>query len=56
MLSWLLSKYMKLGLLRVIETNPFDAAKYSFGVADHIYTTIGWDFRDLSALLPKPPQ
>ena len=33
--------------------NPFDAADYSSGEADHIYTAIEKDYRDLSALLPQ---
>ena len=33
--------------------NPFDAADYSAGEANHIYTAIERDYRDLSLLLPK---
>ena len=33
--------------------NPFDAADYSAGEANHIYTAIEQDYRDLSLLLPK---
>ena len=33
--------------------NPFDAADYSAGEAQHIYTAIEQDYRDLSSLLPK---
>ena len=44
---------MKLGLLRGLAMNPFDAADYSAGEANHIYTAIERDYRDLSLLLPK---
>ena len=44
---------MKSGLLRGMAMNPFDAADYSAGEADHIYTAIEQDYRDLSVLLPK---
>tara|TARA_Y100001933_G_scaffold238113_1_gene261607 strand:- start:202 stop:771 length:570 start_codon:yes stop_codon:yes gene_type:complete len=33
--------------------NPFDGADYSAGEANHIYTAIERDYRDLSLLLPK---
>ena len=53
LLSGLVSKCMKSGLLRGMAMNPFDAADYSAGEADHIYTAIEQDYRDLSVLLPK---
>ena len=53
LLSGLVSKCMKSGLLREMAMNPFDAADYSSGEADHIYTAIEKDYRDLSALLPQ---
>ena len=33
--------------------NPFDGADYTAGEANHIYTAIESDYRDLSLLLPK---
>jgi len=53
LLSGLVSKCMKSGLLRGLTMNPFDAADYSAGEANHIYTAIEGDYRDLSLLLPK---
>ena len=53
LLSSLVSKCMKSGLLRGLTMNPFDAADYSAGEANHIYTAIERDYRDLSLLLPK---
>ena len=53
LLSGLVSKCMKSGLLRGMAMNPFDAADYSAGEAQHIYTAIEQDYRDLSSLLPK---
>ena len=44
---------MKSGLLQGMAMNPFDAADYSAGEADHIYTALEQDYRDLSGLLPK---
>ena len=40
-------------VLRGVAMKPFDAADYSSGEADHIYTAIEKDYRDLSALLPQ---
>ena len=53
LLSGLVSKCMKSGLLRGMAMNPFDAADHSAGEADHIYTAIEQDYRNLSVLLPK---
>ena len=53
LLSGLVSKCMKSGLLQGMAMNPFDAADYSAGEAQHIYTAIEQDYRDLSSLLPK---
>ena len=53
LLSGLVAKCMKSGLLRGLTMNPFDAADYSAGEANHIYTAIERDYRDLSLLLPK---
>jgi integrase len=53
LLSGLVAKCMKSGLLRGMAVNPFDAADYSAGEASHIYTAIERDYRDLSLLLPK---
>ena len=53
LLSSLVSKCMKSGLLQGTAMNPFDAADYSAGEADHIYTAVEQDYRDLSGLLPK---
>ena len=53
LLSSLVSKCMKSGLLQGLTMNPFDAADYSAGEANHIYTAIERDYRDLSLLLPK---
>ena len=53
LLSALVSKCMKSGLLRGMAMNPFDAADYSPGEANHIYTAIEQDYRNLSLLLPK---
>ncbi|AHF63221.1 Phage integrase family domain protein [Synechococcus sp. WH 8109] len=53
LLSSLASKCMKSGLLHGMAMNPFDAADYSAGEVDHIYTAIERDYRDLSGLLPK---
>ena len=53
LLSGLVAKCMKSGLLRGLAMNPFDAADYSAGEANHIYTAIERDYRDLSLLLPK---
>ena len=53
LLSGLVSKCMKSGLLRGMAMNPFDAADYSAGEAEHIYTAIEQDYRDLSVLLPQ---
>ena len=47
LLSGLVSKCMKSGLLQGMAMNPFDAADYSAGEADHIYTAIEKDYRDL---------
>jgi len=44
---------MRSGLLQGMAMNPFDAADYSAGEADHIYTAVEQDYRDLSGLLPK---
>ena len=44
---------MKSGLLDGMSMNPFDAADYSAGEAEHIYTAIEQDYRDLSVLLPQ---
>ena len=53
LLSGLVAKCMKSGLLRGLAMNPFDAADYSAGEPNHIYTAIERDYRDLSLLLPK---
>jgi integrase len=53
LLSGLVSKCMKSGLLRGLPMNPFDGADYSAGEANHIYTAIEQDYKDLSLLLPK---
>ena len=53
LLSGLVSKCMKSGLLRGLLMNPFDGADYSAGEANHIYTAIEQDYKDLSLLLPK---
>ena len=53
LLSGLVSKCMKSGLLRDLSMNPFDGADYRAGEANHIYTAIERDYRDLSLLLPK---
>ena len=53
LLSSLVSKCMRSGLLQGMAMNPFDAADYSAGEADHIYTAVEQDYRDLSGLLPK---
>ena len=53
LLSSLVSKCMKSGLLQRMAMKPFDAADYSAGEADHIYTALEQDYRDLSGLLPK---
>ena len=53
LLSGLVSKCMKSGLLRGLSMNPFDSADYRAGEANHIYTAIARDYRDLSSLLPK---
>ena len=53
LLSGLVSKCMKSGLLHGMAMNPFDAADYSAGEADHIYTAVEKDYRDLSVLLPQ---
>ena len=53
LLSALVSKCMKSGLLRGMAMNPFDSADYSAGEANHIYTAIEQDYRNLSLLLPK---
>ena len=53
LLSSLVSKCMKSGLLQGMAMNPFDAADYSAGEANHIYTAVEPDYRDLSGLLPK---
>ena len=53
LLSSLVSKCMKSGLLQGMAMNPFDAADYSAGEADHIYTALEHDYRNLSGLLPK---
>ena len=53
LLSGLVAKCMKSGLLRGMAMNPFDAADYSAGEADHIYTAIEQDYRNLSVLLPN---
>lgn len=53
LLSGLVSKCMKSGLLDGMSMNPFDAADYSAGEADHIYTAVEKDYRDLSVLLPQ---
>jgi hypothetical protein len=53
LLSGLVSKCMKSGLLRGLSMNPFDGADYSAGEANHIYTAIEKDYTDLSLLLPK---
>ena len=53
LLSGLVSKCMRSGLLRGMAMNPFDAADYSAGEAEHIYTAVEQDYRDLSGLLPK---
>ena len=53
LLSSLVSKCMRSGLLQGMTMNPFDAADYSAGEADHIYTALEQDYRDLSGLLPK---
>ena len=44
---------MKSGFLRGLPMNPFDGADYSAGEANHIYTAIEQDYKDLSLLLPK---
>ena len=53
LLSGLVSKCMKSGLLRDLSMNPFNGADYTAGEANHIYTAIESDYRDLSLLLPK---
>ena len=53
LLSGLVSKCMKSGMLRGLPMNPFDSADYSAGEANHIYTAIEKDYTDLSLLLPK---
>ena len=52
LLSGLVAKCMKSGLLCGLTMNPFDAADYSAEEANHIYTAIERDYRDLSSLLP----
>ena len=45
LLSGLVSKCMKSGLLDGMSMNPVDAADYSAGEADHIYTAVEKDYR-----------
>ena len=53
LLSSMVAKCMKSGLLRGLAMNPFDGADYSAGEAEHIYTAVEQDYRHLSSLLPK---
>ena len=55
LLLGLVSKCMKSGLLDGMSMNPFDAADYSAGEADHIYTAVEKDYRSVgpSAAAPR---
>ena len=53
LLSSLVSKCMKSGLLQGMAMNPFDSADYSAGEADHIFTALEQDYRNLSVLLSE---
>ena len=48
LLSSLVSKCMRSGLLQEMAMNPFDAANHSAGEVDHIYPAIEKDYHDLS--------
>ena len=52
LLSSLVSKCMKSGLLQGMAMKPLVATDYSSGEADHIYTALEQDYRNLSGLLP----